>query len=281
MTLYNNNSNQLQTYYAKPSNILNPLYNFIATNNSCGTKNLIAGTGICSVILEYYQILNSVGSCSSAVFTLAYNKTTNNVLIDASSNIAGCSLANVNAIAQKDKIQPFVKQKYTIIYLYKTSTQTSSITCNSNPPLPTNTTLSPMYYSNVMDSNSILPIIKQYLNRGVPIRYAIMYSSSITTPKSFKGYFSSSITNSQTFPNVSDNAIITEASYMEGMNDGHIVTIVGYSDFAVGDGSTGVFKFANSWGKNYGVNGYGYISYNAFTMPVSQGGISRQLIAFE
>jgi len=283
MTQYNNNASQIQSYYADPSHILNPLYNYIALNNSCGTKNLIAGTGICSVILEYYQILNSIGSCSSAVFTLPYNKTPNNALIDASSNIAGCSLANVKAIAKKDKIQPFIKQNYTIIYLYKNSpsVQMSSITCNSNPPLPTNTTLSPMYYGNVMDSNSILPVIKQYLNRGVPIRYAIMYSSSITTPKSFKGYFSSSITNSQTFPNVSDNAIITEASYTEGANDGHIVTIVGYSDFAVGDGSTGVFKFANSWGTNYGANGYGYISYNAFTMPVSKGGISRQLIAFE
>ena len=283
MTLYNNNSTQLQSYYANPSHILNPLYNFIALNNSCGTKNLIAGTGICSVILEYYQILNSIGSCSSTVFTLPYNKTSNSVLTDASSNIAGCSLANVKAIAQKAKIQPFVKQRYTIIYLYKNSpsVQMASITCNSNPPLPTNTTLTPMYYSNAMDSNSILPVIKQYLNRGVPLRYAIVYSSSITTPKSFKGYFSSSITNSQTFPNVSDNAIITEASYTEGVNDGHIVTIVGYSDFTVSDGSTGVFKFANSWGTNYGVNGYGYISYNAFTMPVSKGGISRQLIAFE
>jgi C1A family cysteine protease len=49
----------------------------------------------------------------------------------------------------------------------------------------------------------------------------------------------------------------------------------------VGDGSSGVFKIINSWGKNVGINGYGFISYNMFFLPVSNGGITRQLIAFE
>ncbi len=37
---------------------------------------------------------------------------------------------------------------------------------------------------------------------------------------------------------------------------GHAVCLVGYSD------KTQMFKFKNSWGPNWGENGYGYISYD-------------------
>lgn len=36
----------------------------------------------------------------------------------------------------------------------------------------------------------------------------------------------------------------------------HAISLIGYDD------SKGAFKFINSWGKNWGLNGYGYISYN-------------------
>lgn len=42
---------------------------------------------------------------------------------------------------------------------------------------------------------------------------------------------------------------------------GHAVTIVGYDDRKTVNGSTGVFKIMNSWGKAWGDQGYGYITY--------------------
>lgn len=46
----------------------------------------------------------------------------------------------------------------------------------------------------------------------------------------------------------------------EGESSGyHSVCIIGYDD------SIQAFKIANSWGTNWGINGYGWISYNLFT----------------
>ncbi len=44
----------------------------------------------------------------------------------------------------------------------------------------------------------------------------------------------------------------------------HDVLVVGYGDF---DGRR-VFKFRNSWGTNWGDNGYGYIHINEFRKGV-------------
>ena len=47
---------------------------------------------------------------------------------------------------------------------------------------------------------------------------------------------------------------------------GHAVCLVGYDDGrAMPDGSTGAFKFINSWGTNWGDKGYGYISYHVMS----------------
>jgi len=208
------------------------------------------------------------------------NLTYNNNII-TKNNIQGCKLSALNNLSLKNKIQPFIKKTYTIIYFYKSSS--SSINCTSVASLPARTILNPLYYDSIINSANILPLMKQFLNRGVPIRCGINYSSNINKPKSFSKYFGRAITNKKIFPSVSDDAIITDPSYdpKDKTPISHVITICGYSDFLVGDGSTGVFKIINSWGKKVGVNGYGFISYNNFFLPISNGGMTRQLIAFE
>jgi hypothetical protein len=272
-TLYK--ANAVNSFYNKPNNILNPLYNYVATNRSCSAKSTLE-KNVCTVILEYYQLLNSIGTYSYKAFNLTYN---NNII--TKNNIQGCKLSALNNLSLKNKIQPFIKKTYTIIYFYKSSS--SSINCTSVASLPARTILNPLYYDSIINSANILPLMKQFLNRGVPIRCGITYSSNINKPKSFSKYFGRAITNKKIFPSVSDDAIITDPSYdpKDKTPISHVITICGYSDFLVGDGSTGVFKIINSWGKKVGVNGYGFISYNNFFLPISNGGMTRQLIAFE
>jgi hypothetical protein len=272
-TLYN--ATALSNFYSNPNNILNPLYNYVSTNRSCLAKGVLK-QNICTVILEYYQLLNSIGTYSYKSFNLEYN---NNTI--TKNNITGCNLSALKKMSLRNKIQPFIKKTYTIIYFYKSSS--SSINCTSVASLPARTILNPLYYDSIINSENILPLMKQFLNRGVPIRCAITYTSNINKPKSFSKYFGRTITNKKIFPSVSDDAVITDLSYDPTDRNpiSHVITICGYSDFLVGDGSSGVFKIINSWGKNVGINGYGFISYNMFFLPVSNGGITRQLIAFE
>ena len=46
---------------------------------------------------------------------------------------------------------------------------------------------------------------------------------------------------------------------------GHAVVIVGYDD------ATREFKFVNSWDTDWGVNGYGYLSYSYVTSTSASG----------
>ncbi len=52
---------------------------------------------------------------------------------------------------------------------------------------------------------------------------------------------------------------------------GHAVTVVGYDDNREVNGSRGAFKIMNSWGKAWGENGFGYISYRFFPRAVTAG----------
>ncbi len=71
------------------------------------------------------------------------------------------------------------------------------------------------------------------------------------------------------------------ASWMNGQRGGHFMTIVGYNDNiwidingngVVDPGERGAFLVANSWGTNWGNNGFIWISYDAF---LAQSGVKN------
>jgi C1A family cysteine protease len=53
-----------------------------------------------------------------------------------------------------------------------------------------------------------------------------------------------------------ETGIIPMPSYHEIPIGAHAITLVGYDD------TTQRFKFANSWGRQWGENGFGYVSYD-------------------
>lgn len=80
-------------------------------------------------------------------------------------------------------------------------------------------------------------------------------------------------------PSVSSNPHAGElaCSWVNGYNGGHCITIVGYDDDVwidvngngvVDSGEKGAFLVANSWGNDWGNNGFVWISYDAF-LPTS------------
>ena len=63
------------------------------------------------------------------------------------------------------------------------------------------------------------------------------------------------------FINISWSNQIYDSVYGESQGN-HAIALVGYDDTK---GSNGAFRFINSWGTNWGLNGYGWISYNLVT----------------
>ena len=57
------------------------------------------------------------------------------------------------------------------------------------------------------------------------------------------------------------SGIVPDPNLTERLLGGHALACVGFDD------SKGCFIFRNSWGTNWGLNGYGYISYNYLTNP--------------
>lgn len=63
------------------------------------------------------------------------------------------------------------------------------------------------------------------------------------------------------FINLSWSNQIYDSVYGDSQGN-HSIALVGYDDTK---GSNGAFRFINSWGTNWGLNGYGWISYNLVT----------------
>lgn len=61
------------------------------------------------------------------------------------------------------------------------------------------------------------------------------------------------------FTNLSQSDSIYDDTSGTQSNVGHAICLVGYDDNM---GDNGAFKFINSWGTDWGVNGYGWISYD-------------------
>lgn len=71
------------------------------------------------------------------------------------------------------------------------------------------------------------------------------------------------------------NAIITTDNFA---NYGHAVVIVGYDDNLETPEGYGAFKIINSYGKDWGNNGFAYMSYDGFVAAVQSGYVFTDLI---
>lgn len=122
-----------------------------------------------------------------------------------------------------------------------------------------------------------LKIIKQLLNNGHILTFATFVDSWVyTTVKKDPA--------NQNSPAVGQQAV----SWMNGRSGGHYLTIVGYNDDVwidvngnnkVDPGEKGAFLIANSWGTNWGNDGFIWISYDAFLAASAvAGGPSRNRV---
>lgn len=89
--------------------------------------------------------------------------------------------------------------------------------------------------------------VKEILNYNIPV----IVGAKIT--KSLSRYSSSN------FNGVSSNGLWSPKDY-EDSDGGHAMCVIGYDDYKFG----GSFKIANSWGMDFGDNGYIWISYSNF-----------------
>tara|TARA_B100001250_G_scaffold305600_1_gene267520 strand:+ start:313 stop:1584 length:1272 start_codon:yes stop_codon:yes gene_type:complete len=102
------------------------------------------------------------------------------------------------------------------------------------------------YYLDV-DNVDVIGNIKYWITKGSPV----MFGASITS--SLQSYSSYNLNG------VNSNGLWTP-NLNETPTGGHAMCIVGYDDYKHG----GVFRVANSWGRDYGDNGYIWIKYSDF-----------------
>ncbi len=108
-----------------------------------------------------------------------------------------------------------------------------------------------------------LKTIKQLLNNGHVLTFATYADSWVAA-----------VVGKDPAPNAKNRFVGQAAiSWMNGMDGGHYVTIVGYDDDVwidvngngkVDAGEKGAFLIANSWGTDWGANGFVWVSYDAF-----------------
>lgn len=98
--------------------------------------------------------------------------------------------------------------------------------------------------------------IKSLLSSGTPVVFSIYASEFLYNFADWKG---------------NRNNIISSGEY-SALEPNHAQTIVGYYDEISDNGEQGVFKVANSWGSDWGEEGFYYITYDAFLELVSHGG---------
>jgi C1A family cysteine protease len=135
-----------------------------------------------------------------------------------------------------------------------------------------NRTTPPNYVTGIGGPSQNLTQIKQLLNNGHVLTFATFVES---------WQYSTIPQNPQSG---ADNRFAGQhvATWMNGQLGGHFVTIVGYNDNIwvdingngqVDPGEMGAFLVANSWGSNWGNNGFIWVAYDAFlsTSTVSNG----------
>jgi C1A family cysteine protease len=126
----------------------------------------------------------------------------------------------------------------------------------------TSNRLSPAkYFEGVNTSPQNLTQIKQALNNGHVLTFATYFYGWV-------------FTTIESNPNTQNRAVGQQAAYwVNAPLGGHMVTVVGYDDNVwvdvnqngeVDPGEMGAFLVANSWGSDWGNNGFVWISYDAF-----------------
>ena len=98
---------------------------------------------------------------------------------------------------------------------------------------------------NASNPTWIINVIKSLLAQGIPVTFAM-------DADLFTSAFSDG------------NYIISSAEYPAYSIPNHGQTIVGYDDSISDDGDVGAFRVANSWGTNWGDNGFYWMTYKAF-----------------
>ena len=102
------------------------------------------------------------------------------------------------------------------------------------------------YYYLEMDEN-VVENIKYYITKGYPIMFGASTTRSLDPYSSYN-----------TRGVKSDG--LWSPSELEETTGGHAMTVIGYNDYKFG----GAFRVVNSWGTDYGDNGYIWIRYNDF-----------------
>jgi hypothetical protein len=234
-SVYVDVSSTLQAYYNVSGNIINPLYTFNELNKSCSTLRN-PGWDISEVFKSAQQ-----GCKTAATYQLPYNNPSVNT---TTNTLANCPpTVNISQYTY-----PFNYMNMTILF----DRSNAGLNVGTSP------------YAATFN----ITTMKYYLNMGIPIWWGIKIN------KSFEVQFLSGASNSLTFPQVSDNAIwynhnLATDTQPPTTNNGitsHTMVIVGYADnidtAKKADKSTCIFKFVNQWSRNFGDNGFGYITSN-------------------
>ena len=243
-------------FFQDNSALINPMYNYYMSSfvdssacKSTTTTTAAATNPYCGYLFDdYYNSVFGYGCLSMDDFP--YYSETELKRIAADPNIDPCSFAN-----PRNQIQPFIVGKYNILYISPAPATPTSTDCQvqlaHSQQLFTRSVRADADLGE-FTQNNYLALIKQYLNSGIPLQWGSLTSD--ISPDSNQIIY--------TFSNSRDGQDLAE------IND---MTIVGYfDDMQTNDFSSGTFKFLNSWGTNFGINGYGFISYNNFFHNTTQ-----------
>jgi hypothetical protein len=106
-----------------------------------------------------------------------------------------------------------------------------------------------------------------FVYQSVAQNLAVMKACLVQTGRPFM--FGFTVYDSMMTPAVDASGIVPDPTSADSVDGGHDVTFVGYDDNRQipGSASVGAFRFKNHWTPQWGLNGYGWISYAYATNP--------------
>ena len=287
LTVYSEIKPKLADYYSKDSNKLNPYFNLIQKNRTCKIKPILRQSGTNVDVgnftgTEFDEILHH-GMYSFEKFKLGKKHNLASLIgkgdiYDKTTPIIGCDVDDIDDLIdadkkkkekgeKQDKIQPFSEKKSHILFYF------------------------PPGGGVIINQKSLLPAVKGYLNKGVPLKVTLLYQEELNGLNTFSKIFSAdysklSPTGKYKNPfNIDPKFVITNKSFdpTKGFDIIYYAAVLaGYFDYDVeNDASTGVFKIVTTMGPELGLNGCAYISYDYFFTSIFEGGMLTQITAFE